>query len=210
MSYLFMDESGCLGFDFSKQGTSRYFVITCFFVGSKRPFEKLVKQVHSGLPKKLKNGVLHCCKEKPVTRQRMLKKLAEKECSIMTIYLNKAKVYTHLQDEKHVLYNYVTNILIDRILPRRAFHITDKLILVASKRETNRFLNMNFDSYLRNKTVANHKIRLEVQIKTPAEEKVLQLADFVSWAIYRKYERRDGRYYNLIKRRIIEENALFP
>ena len=33
----------------------------------------------------------------------------------MSIYLNKKKVFTKLHDEKHVLYNYVTNILIDRV-----------------------------------------------------------------------------------------------
>jgi hypothetical protein len=36
--------------------------------------------------------VLHAVNEKPITRQRLLKRLTEKECTIMAIYLNKQKV----------------------------------------------------------------------------------------------------------------------
>jgi hypothetical protein len=47
-------------------------------------------------------------------------------------------------------------------------------------------------------------------IKTPAEEKALQVVDFVSWAIFRKYEKKDRGYYNIIKKKIVEESSLFP
>jgi hypothetical protein len=55
--------------------------------------------------------VLHAYKEEAATKKRLPSLLAGKDCSIMTILLNKRKVYTNLQDEKPVLYNYVTNIL---------------------------------------------------------------------------------------------------
>jgi hypothetical protein len=68
----------------------------------------------------------------------------------MTIYLNKRKVYTKLQDEKQVLYNYVTNILLDRIYSKRLVAGKNKTTIVASRRETNRYLNENFKTYLNN------------------------------------------------------------
>ena len=210
--YLFMDESGCLGFDFNKKKTSKYFVVTCLFTESKRPLEKIVKKVHGGLRKQLRkhSGVLHCNKEKPVTRQRLLKLLSERDCAIMAIYLNKRKVYTRLQDEKHVLYNYVTNILLDRIFSKSFVPETEKITLIASKRETNKFLNDNFSSYLNQKVTNMHHIEFTVEIKTPAEEKSLQVVDFASWAIFRKYEYGDNNYYNIIKERVMEEKPLFP
>mgnify|MGYP002623620788 CR=1 FL=1 len=210
--YLYLDESGDLGFDFSKRKTTRVFVITCLFIEHKRSIEKIVKRVHSNLAKKYKKrkGVLHSFKEKPVTRQRILKGLAQKEISIMTIYLNKSKVYTRLKDEKPVLYNYVTNILLDRIYSRRGVFSSTKVCLVASKRETNKFLNQNFKDYLNRQISARHNIEIEIQIKTPFEEKALQAVDFVSWAIFRKYEHGDEDYYNLIRDRIVEESPLFP
>lgn len=212
MAYLFLDESGDLGFDFRKKKTSKVFVVTCLFIENKRPIEKIVKRTHSELSKKYKRrfGVLHCVKEKPVTRQRLLKRLAEKDCFIMSIYLDKRKVYTRLRDEKPVLYNYVTNILLDRIYSRKIIKPTGKIYLVASKRETNKFLNQNFKSYLNQQIENRHRADIEIMIKSPHEEKSLQAVDFVSWSIFRKYEHQDESYYNLIKSKIIEENPLFP
>ena len=149
VAYIFLDESGDLGFDFTKKRTTQYFVITLLFAEHKRPIEKCVRTVHAQLRKRYKRigGVLHACKEELVIRQRLLRCLAQKECSIMTIYLNKKRVYTHLQDEKAVLYNYVTNILLDRIFTRKLVS-SDRIHLIASKRETNKFLNENFKTYL--------------------------------------------------------------
>lgn len=210
--YLFMDESGCLGFDFNKKKTSKYFVVTCLFTTNKRPLEKIVKKVHGSLRKKLRkhSGVLHCTNEKSATRKHLLKLLNEKDCAIMTIYLNKRKVKANLQNKKHELYNYVTNILLDRIIKKRFLPVTDKIKLIASKRETNRFLNDNFASYLNRKVNHEHKIELTVEIKAPAAEKSLQVVDFVCWAIYRKHEYSDESYYDLIKEKVREENPLFP
>ena len=127
----------------------------------------------------------------------------------MAIYLNKRRVYTHLQDEKAVLYNYVTNILLDRIFTKKLIS-TDRIYLIASKRETNKFLNENFKAYLSRQTVLHHAQNISIEIRTPAEEKALQAVDFASWAIFRKLECRDDAYYNTIRGKIVEENPLFP
>jgi hypothetical protein len=84
------------------------------------------------------------------------------------------------------------------------------IALIASKRETNRFLNENFKDYLEKQAVNNHRIELTVDIKTPSEEKSLQAVDFVSWAIFRKYEYGEEQYYREVKAAIVEENPLFP
>jgi hypothetical protein len=207
-----MDESGDLGFDFKKRGTSRYFVVTLLFVPhEKGPIEKVVKKIHSQLAKKHKKriGTLHATDEKPVTRQRLLKALTEKDCAVMTIYLNKERVYSQLQDEKQILYNYVTNILLDRIYTKRIIDIDGPIELIASRRETNRFFNENFCSYLKKQVATTHQKVLPIRIATPQAEKGLQVVDFVSWAIFRKYEHGDDSYYNIIKQLIAEERPLF-
>ena len=216
MSYIFLDESGDLGFNFKKKKTSIFFVITCLSTENKRPIEKIAKKTYSELKKKYKRkiGVLHAVKESPITRQRLLKRLSEKDCAIVTIYLDKKKVYTKLQDEKQVLYNYITNILLDRIYTKRIISIKNEIKLIVSRRETNKFLNENFKNYLNNQIKHRHKINIQTQIKTPSSEKALQVVDFACWAIFRKYEYRyeyrDDSYYNIIKGKIEEENPLFP
>lgn len=206
-----MDESGDLGFDFRKKRTTSYFLIAFLFSKNKRTIEKCVKQVHSSLRKKYRKvNVLHAFKEEPATKKRMLSLLAQKDCKIMTVLLNKKKVYTKLKSEKPVLYNYVVNILLDRIFSKRLLQSDDFIEIIASRKETNKFLNQNFKSYLKAQLAENHNMKVSISIRTPAEEKALQAADFVSWAIFRKYEYNDDTYYNFIRKNIIEENPLFP
>lgn len=211
MSYIFLDESGDLGFEKGKIN-SKYFIITALFIVDKKFLERLVKKIYSKLRKKVKaigGGVLHSVKEKPTTRKRLLKGLLKTNLSVMTIYPDKSKVYTNLQNEKHILYNYITNILIDRIFTKKLIDKDKNIILVASKRETNKYLNLNFKDYLKDVVKNNHKLDIDVQIKTPSEEKSLQVVDFISWSIFRKYEFNDTDYYKIIKNIIVEENRLY-
>jgi len=212
LSYIYLDESGDLGFDFTKKRTTKYFIITILFAPNYRIVQKVVRQVHAMVKRTHKDSgrIMHAYREKPVTIQRLLRKLVEKDIKVMCIYLNKQKVYTRLQDEKAVLYNYVTNILLDRILSRKLINTADKVTLVASRKETSKFLNQNFRDYLQMQVTANHHLPIEIKIKTPHEEKCLQAVDFVSWSIFRKYEYGDDTYYNYIKDVILEENPLFP
>ncbi len=208
-----MDESGDLGFNFRNKGTSRFFVITLIFCSSKRPLEKVVKKTFRSLPQKVQrkhSGCLHAVKEKPKTRFLLLGLLNKQDISIITIYLNKKKVYTKLHDEKHVLYNYVTNILLDRVYTKKLIPTRETIQLIASRRETNKFLNDNFKHYLENQIVNNHKLRIAIEVKPPHAEKGLQAADFVCWAIYRKIEKGGDSYANIISSKIVEESPLFP
>lgn len=49
MAYIFMDESGDLGFDFSKQKTSRYFVITFLMIEDHKIGDVVIKKIISSL-----------------------------------------------------------------------------------------------------------------------------------------------------------------
>lgn len=209
MAYILLDESGDLGFSFPR--SSRFFIVTVIFTESKRHLEKIAKKIHKGLRKKFKKvGVLHAYNEMPITRQRLLREISQSDCSILAIVLNKKKVYTKLQDEKAVLYNYVTNILLDRLLTKKPIPLDKQIIFIAAQRETNKFLNENFKNYLTHQVKNNHKISIKVEIATTHQEKSLQVVDFICWAIYRKYEIGDDSYYNIIKSKIIEESPLYP
>lgn len=212
MAYIFMDESGCLGFDFTKSKTSKHFIITFLLVNNAHILDKIVSKTFCSIsPKKRRNhsGMLHCYKEDNKTRIKLFSLVKEKEVSIMVISLNKHKVYTKLKDEKTILYNYVTNILLDRLATKKLLPIRDKITLVASQRETNRFLNENFKHYLQTQISTTHKVLLDVSIKPASTVKGLQIVDFISWAIFRKYEHNDDYFYNMIKNLIVEESQLF-
>ena len=213
MAYIFMDESGDLGFNFSKSKTSQFFVIALLFVSNKDPVEKVVKKIfQSFTPKERKyhGGTLHAFRETPKIRTKLLTLLNQKDISIVSLYLNKKKVYTKLHDTKHALYNYVTNIVLDRICTKKLIPKNEPVYLIASRRETNKFLNENFKNYLRRQVEDNHKLKIEVEIAAPHAEKCLQIADLVCWAIFRSREHGDDTYKELIKEKIVEDSPLFP
>ena len=210
MAYIFMDESGDLGFHKEKKN-SRYFIITFLFIDNKKHLDKIAKKIFSWLSKKsvkVSWWVLHCNKEKPTTRIRLLSLCQKLDMHLMTIYLNKSKVYTNLQNEKHLLYNYVVNILLDRITTKKIIPTKHTIEFIASRRETSKLLNQNFLGYLQ-KNMASKPFTLDFHIKTPLQEKGLQIVDFCCWAIFQKYEKQEESYYNLIKPLIIEEKWLF-
>ncbi len=213
MAYIFLDESGDLGFNFEKKKTSKYFIITFLFARDKKVLENLIKKIFKGFSKtelRSHSGSLHAFKEQPKTRQKLLSMFSEKMAGdVIVIVLNKKKVYTNLRDEKQILYNYVTNILLDRVFTKKLIPLNEKIRVIASRRETNKFLNANFKNYITSKTKDKHKLQIEIEIKSPSSEKALQLVDIISWSIFRKYECGDENYYRIFSRNIIEENPLY-
>jgi hypothetical protein len=213
MAYIFLDESGDLGFDFFKSKTSKYFVVTLMFVQNKDSVDSTVRKVFKTFtPKERKfhGGVLHAFRENPKTRIKLLSMLSQKDISIVSLYLNKQKVYTKLHETKHALYNYVTNIVLDRICVKKLIPANVPICLVASRRETNKFLNENFKNYLRKQVKNKHKLQIEVEISAPQSDKCLQAVDMICWAIFRNREHGDDTYFNIIKEKIVEESPLFP
>ena len=62
MTVLMSDESGDLGFDFSKRKTSQFFIVSFLIVEDKKSIANSVKRVFRSLGKarmKRSNGVLH-------------------------------------------------------------------------------------------------------------------------------------------------------
>lgn len=206
-----MDESGDLGFDRNKANCSKNFLITFFICNNPSPFEKIVKKTFLSMPLDKQHrhcGTLHACHEHPKTKLKMYNLLQEKDdFSIMVIRLNKAKIYTDLQNEKNVLYNYITNILLDRIITKKLCNIKEPIYFIASQKDTNKYLNKVFIDYISSKV--ENRIDLNLEIKSSSKHKCLQLVDFLSWGIFQKYEHNDESYYEKIKNFIVEDYLLF-
>ena len=101
MAYIFLDESGDLGF---KKTSSKWFLFTIAIVPEPRMLENVVKKIWRPLKKKHKRlGELHAYHANDITRTRMLQKLNElSDLKILTVILNKQKVYVDLQNQKTI------------------------------------------------------------------------------------------------------------
>jgi hypothetical protein len=209
MAYLFIDESGDLGFS---KGSSKWFSFTIILTKNKRPLEKVIKKARKSLKKNHKRvNELHAYHADEVTRKRVLKSLSELEdLQVLSIILNKEKVYVDLQNQKNYLYNYVANILLDRLHTKGVLSADEHLDICFDRKDTKKNLRKNFVNYLQGNLVHKRNGNINITLCASHQEKALQAVDFVSWAIFRKYERGDYEYYEIIKNKIVEENPLFP
>jgi len=207
MKYILMDESGDLGTNLDLSGTSRHFIITFLITENKRVLDKIVKKVYTGLSKTAikhrKSGVLHAYYEDDITIKRMLSLLAKTNTKIITIRLDKRKMYFHM--EKTALYNHITNTLLNKCLEIKLFSPDEAITFIPSKVYTNVKLNNNFLYSIKN----DNNLIVETDVKPPYTEKGLQVVDFVSWSLYQKYEREISSYSDIIADIIVGEYELY-
>lgn len=207
--YLFLDESGDLGF---KSKSSKWFIFTLVVVEDNRSLERVIKKERKNLKKKYQKSFseLHAYHCDDITRKRVLKSLAELDISVVTTILNKEKVYIDFQNQKNYLYNYSANILLERLINKNIIRDDDILDLVVDKKDTKKNLKNNFINYITEGMDSRRNGNFKMQLSKSHEEKGLQAVDFLSWAIFRKYEKGDYEFYEIIKDKIIEESLLFP
>jgi len=204
MKYIFLDESGDLGF---KDKSSKFFTITlmCCDVKTEVEVNRIIKKIRKNLLKKKMKNTSELKGNNSTDRIRfaVLNKAVEKNIEIYTIILDKSKIYDYLKNSKDKLYNYTANLILNEC------SLNDgKFKLIVDKRGG--VVVNDFDRYIKFKmNNKNSNCEIDVEHKNSNREGCLQVLDFISWAIFRKYELNDERYYNIIKRRITTEKHMF-
>jgi hypothetical protein len=197
------DESGDLGFNFENERTSKYFIVTFLMTDEQKQLSSAVKKVFRLLHKadiKKSGGTLHSHFEKKSTRIRLLKTLAKKDISIAVMKLDKRKVF--MVEEPHILYSSMVTSLLNRLYIDGVLDTDEDIRFIASQMDTNLTRKKRFASVVR-KGAASPNFFLE--ITKPSDERGLQAVDFVSWALWRKYELGESEYADLIQDKIIGE-----
>ncbi len=209
MAYIFLDESGDLGF---KETSSKWFLFTLAITDNRRALERVIKRARNALLRNQRNvSELHAYHANDSTRKRVLKELSKiDDLKIFCTILNKKKVYVDLQNQKNYLYSYTANILLDRLHSKAIIDLNEPLHLCVDRKDTNKNIRKNFEQYIEQSLKEKRLGIVSMESKASYSDKSLQATDFLSWAIFRKYERGDSQYYEIIKDKIIEESLLFP
>ena len=208
MSYIFLDESGDLGFS---KGSSSCFIFTAIFTNDGSALERVIKTTRRGLQKKYKKvRELHAYHAKENTRRKVLQHIAGlQDIGVFCIVLKKEKVPWLLQDNKDYLYKYVAMMVLRRIFSITRIPEKDLLQICIDKKDTNKNMQKVFENALLDLLLTKHK-KISIHLRSSHEEKGLQAADFVSWALFRKYQQNDNNYYDIIKHKILDETMISP
>lgn len=216
--FIFLDESGDLGFDFTKPKTSRFFVITLLVchdkqaqVGFRRAVERTIKNKLNH--KKNKNRFVQELKGAHTAlaiKQYFCRQLPDDGWSIYSVTLNKARVDPHLQTKagKQKLYNFLARFILEKVyFPEDASRVG--LVVDRCK---NREEIRDFNQYVANQLQALLPLntRLDIDHLGSHESPGLQAVDMFCWGFARKDEAQDKEWYDLYRDKVRFETIYLP
>lgn len=216
MWYLYLDESGDLGFDFVNKRPSKYFTITIVVVKGNRENRLLLKAAQKTLKRKLNPrskrkrlvSELKATKTTLEIKRYFYELIKELPLNIYSITLNKRRVFEYLIHNKSRIYNFIARNILDKI-PFEDANLRISLIIDKSKSKPE---ILDFNNYIRRQLEAKIEpnVPLDIYHWNSKESGGLQAADLFSWGIFNKYERKKLEWYRIFKSKIRYDSIYLP
>ncbi len=217
MWYLYLDESGDLGFDFINKKPSKFFTISILALSSQLANRQLINAVKKTLRRKLnrkrnKKRIVHELKGSSTTfavKEYFYSQVKEIKFGIYSITLNKKRVYEQLSKEKDRVYNFIARKVLDQIPFELSGGTRIKLVVDKSKgklgiREFNKYVEKQLGARIDPKTP------LDIYHWDSQNTPGLQAADLFTWGIYQKYEKGKRDWFKLFEEKINFDDLYLP
>ena len=207
--YVFLDESGNL--DFSPSGT-RYFVLTA--VSMKRPFpmnEALDSYKYDCLELGLELERFHCASDKAQVRGHVFDLIAQRLDGVRVdgLLVEKRKTGPALTAE-HRFYPEMLGYLLKFVLSRPSHLAAEEIVIITDTiplQKRRQAIEKAIKRAL--KEMLPQDARYRILHHDSRSHYGLQVADYCSWAIFRKHERTDRAYFDRIKQAVRSEFDIF-
>lgn len=214
---IFLDESGDLGFDFSKPKTSKKFVITLLVCDGKETTDNFRKAVRRTLKNKLNKRncgrVVHELKGTGTTlavKSYFYRSLSRDGWRLYTVVLNKQRVNDALRKPhaKKKLYNFLSRFILEQVDLSHASPAVTLVTDLCKNREEIR----DFNSYVANQLEALLPLNIPLNIyhERSHENAGLQAVDLFCWGIFKKCEMGDAEWYDIFREAIKFETEYLP
>ena len=216
MWYLYLDESGDLGFDFVNKKPSKFFTITILVIKGNVENRLLFKAVKKTLRRRLnprgkRKRIVAELKGTKTTleiKKYFYEQVKSLNFNIYAIALNKRRLYEYLIKNKSRVYNFIARNVLDQISFKEA-KIKVELIIDKSKSKPE---IVEFNGYIRRQLEAelDPKIPLNIYHFSSIESGGLQAADMFSYGIFEKHERRRMDWLNIFKEKLMYDSVYLP
>lgn len=216
MWYLYLDESGDMGFDFVNKKPSRFFTITILAVKGHDTNRGIINGVKKTLKRKLnpKNKRHRIVKEMKGTNTTLeIKKYFYEQIKhfpfeIYSLSLNKKRVYERLIRNKSRVYNFIAKNVLDKIQFDNA-NMRVSLIVDRSKSKPE---IKEFNEYIRQQLEArlNPDVPFDIYHWSSYENCGIQAVDMFSWGIFEKYERKRNEWQEVFKEKVKYDSIYLP
>jgi len=213
--FIYLDESGDLGFDFVRKRPSKKFVITVLVCENDAIIKGFKKAVRRTIRNKLAKSTDRVQELKGTStalpiKDYFLRNVPQQGWGVYSVILNKERVYDHLKSKigRKKLYNYLARFLLKRIaVPPE----TNAVNLFIDRSKTRQEIK-DFNSYVEHQLAG--LIPLEVPLNITHEQSEnnagLQAVDLFCWGIFRKYELEDEDWYLLYRKYVVFETEYLP
>jgi hypothetical protein len=209
MWYLYLDESGDLGFDFVNKKPSKFFTVTILAVSCQDANRKLLKAAKVTLRRKLNNRAnrKRLAQELKGTgtvleiKKYFFAKVKDVKFGIYSITLNKRRVFDRLAKNKSRVYNFISRKVLDAIPFEK--NNGDRVELIIDKSMAKPEI-LEFNTYIRRQLEGrlSPKIPLDIYHWPSFQNHGLQIADLFCWGIFQKYEKQKTDWYDVFKSKI--------
>jgi hypothetical protein len=213
MLYLYLDESGDLGFDFVNKKPSKFFTITILAVFGVEANRQIINAVKKTLRRKLnpKNKRRRIVKELKATHttieiKKYLYTLVKNiPYAVYSITLNKRKVYDELAKNKSRVYNFIARQVLDKI-PFETYN--DNRIFFIVDRSKSRPEITEFNEYIQKQLEGRVRPNVPLEILHGKSECYpgIQMADLFSYGIFQKYENKDTEWFSIFSDKVKYDN----
>jgi hypothetical protein len=207
--YIYLDESGDLGFDFRKRKTTKRFVITLLVCET----QQALRALHNAVERTLRHKV--CRRKKRSSgielkgsntsigiKTYFIRQLEGDGWHLYSVILDKKRVEDYLRApwNRNKLYNFLARFLIEK-LPLRETLTNVRLTVDKSKNKDD---IRDFNQYIQNQIEGILPLNTGFSIEhlISHESFGLQAVDLFCWGIARKYERADKQWYDMFKHKI--------
>ncbi|MDD2806235.1 MAG: DUF3800 domain-containing protein [Elusimicrobiales bacterium] len=206
MLYLYLDESGDLGFDFVSGTPSLFFTVAVLAIKGEERNRALHNAVRMTIRRKLRglhgngNAELKGSRDSLEMKKYFYQYARGVEFKVYAMTLDKRKAILHLLADKERIYNYLARLVLERL----SFSDTCvRVILTVDKSKTKREIE-RFNNYVvaQIKSRLDPKVPLEIYHRTSHQVMQLQAADMFAWGIFRKYERGDTEWLELFREKV--------
>ncbi len=207
---IYLDESGNLGFDFSKAGTSKTFIITLLVCNDRESVNGFKTAVRRTLKHKInkKKGAFNARELKGSetlygVKAYFYRQLPQDGWCIYSVVLDKQRLLASMVKlpEKKKIYNFLARFILEK-LPLSTVDSPNVMLVVDRSKGKE-------EIYEFNEYVTNHlegllplNVTLYISHEQSHDNTGLQAVDSFCWGIFKRHETGDEEWYAMFKERV--------
>lgn len=196
--YLYSDEAGCFAFLKNSRASKYFIVCNVEMPDATLGNDLLALRREMVWSKQPLLDYFHACEDKQVIRDEVYKLIRGSKLSVSATILEKSKAQVQVRSSDARFYKYAWYFHLSGVAPKMNLKATDQVVITTASVGTKKG-QVTFSDAV-NDVVRQRMLRGEYRTHfcSSASDPCLQIADYCTWAIQRKWERGDSRSYDLI------------